>query len=318
MPLFSLQYDCFGDSINRLSFAVTSRAFIMKLIIIAGASASGKSTLAKRLTHWLKEAGESSQYMTMDDYYSDIPSDYHEQVPAEHHHPVPESYHFKDDPNGTVITHYRTHTNFDAYDMYDHEKLMLDLTALNLGEPIRQGIFDFESNTHPTSRIITPPDFLVLDGLYALHFAQALRNEFDKLTIFTSTDSYLELKKRRMQRDTKERGRTEEQVLFQENKYVGPAFFGLALPGACATNSIINHPYSVTRSKLGVDLDISNNESFDIPKDPDWPESYNPHTGIETPHPLDNEISSIFETLGLTLPERPIMPTRETSSGPTI
>jgi uridine kinase len=229
----------------------------MKIIFIAGGSGAGKTSLAHALVEALEKTDTTSQYLTMDDYFKEIPDQYHETIPAEY---------FVNNPDKKAIDHFRDHTNFDTINHFELGLLEQHLTLLNQGTTITKPIFDFPTNKRLTHQTITPPDYLVIEGLFALAFAKKLPDTFEKLTVFVGTSSYQGLIGTRTKRDVSERDRAPAAVIQQERKYVGPAFFKAILD-----------------SKLGVDIDILND----------------PHVNSNTPHPLDNAVDEIFSSLNL-------------------
>mgnify|MGYP005994039399 CR=1 FL=1 len=217
----------------------------MIIIFIGGASGAGKSSLSRELA---KRLADTCQLISMDDYFHPIPENY----PLS----VPDNYLPSEDRTTAMYKHFRAHTNFDHPDRFNFERLTLDLTQLSQGEEIQKGIFDFTTNTYPTHEIITPPKILILEGLYALTFAATLDASLQKLTVFTSTSSYQNLIKRRIQRDIEKRGLTEAEVRSNEKKYVGPAFFGSRIAN--------DGPASIVNGLTGADVHILNDKLSDI------------------------------------------------------
>ncbi len=78
----------------------------MILIFIAGASGSGKTKLTTMLVERLNQLGKTSQALSIDDYFVEI-------------------------PDGVDINYYRTHTNFAELKMIDVPLLKNHLMALH-------------------------------------------------------------------------------------------------------------------------------------------------------------------------------------------
>lgn len=175
---------------------------IMITIFIAGASASGKTKLSQLLLEELGKSGGNYVLLKMDDYFHEIP---------EH----------------AEIDSYRQNTNFDRMEMLKLDLLKTHLLELNRGQAIDKPIFDFKTNRSLSSERILPPDILIVEGLFALEFTQThIDKDLESLNVFVETDSYMKLIQRRIQRDIKERGRQNgEEVIRQECRFVGPAFF---------------------------------------------------------------------------------------------
>lgn len=159
------------------------------LIGIAGASGSGKSELACRLQARFVDA----RILQLDSYYSDL-----SEWPIER----------------------RAIFNFDHPDALDHKTLVRQVTRLSCGEAIECPVYDFA--THTRSNVVThiePASFILVEGLFALHF-EDLRNLYQlKVYVETADQTCLE---RRLARDTRERGRTVECVSRQYEATVRP------------------------------------------------------------------------------------------------
>ena len=231
----------------------------MKIIFIAGGSGAGKTSLALALVRALEKTDQTSQYLTMDDYFREIPDHYHETIPAEY---------FVNNPDKKAIDHFRDNTNFDTIGHFEFSLLEEHLTLLNQGMKITKPIFNFPTNKRLTHETIPPPDYVVVEGLFALAFSKMLPDTVEKLTVFVGTSSYQGLIGTRTKRDVKERDRAPEAVIKQERKYVGPAFFD-----------------TILKSKSGVDIDILND----------------PHVNSDATHPLDNAVDEILLSLNLEL-----------------
>jgi len=272
----------------------------MKIILIGGASASGKTALAARLENKLLDLGHRALKISMDDYFKEIPSDYHLQVDVEDHHEIPEGYPYPEDPNATVINHFRHHTNFYQTSMYDYDLLAHDLAKLNLGSSIEKPIFDFSTNLRLRHETVNTPEYLIIEGLFAVHFAQTRCESFDNLKVFVSNSSYIETKKRRIERDGRERGLTSQHVISHEIHFGGPAFFGDAPLRHYASAVIPPAENCIAKSKLYADIEVNNDATFSYQGEGSkMPEDYNPHHDISYVHPLDAGIKDIIEALAL-------------------
>lgn len=272
----------------------------MKIILIGGASASGKTTLAARLESKLTQLGYCAYKISMDDYFHVIPSDYHLQIAPEHHHDVPEDYPLPQDPNATVINYFRENTNFYQTKMYDYDLLEHDIKQLNEGHAIRKPKFDFATNLRLSYETVNTPEYLIIEGLFAVHFAQTRCQAFDNLKVFVSNNSYLEMKKRRIERDVKERNLDPGVVIAHENRFGGPAFFGDAPLRHFAQANLPQQENCIAKSKLFADIEVNNDESFSYQQtNEERAEKYDPHHDIKNEHPLDDGILDILKRLGL-------------------
>lgn len=168
------------------------------IIGIAGLSGSGKTSLARRVAESLPGKCE---IVTLDSYY-------HPQA----HLPLEE----------------RAHLNFDHPAALDWDLLREHLDALMNGNPIEEPIYEFSEHTRAMeSRRVEPAPFLILEGILALHHP-LIRERMD-LRVFVRTDARRCLR-RRVRRDTLERGRTEESVRQQYSATVWPMAKRYVLP----------------------------------------------------------------------------------------
>ena len=164
---------------------------------IAGLSGSGKTALARKLSHHLADA----EVITLDAYY-------HAQC-----HIAPEV---------------RATVNYDHPDSLDWTLLSTHLAALNRGEPIDEPQYLFEHHTRAqTTRRIEPQPVMIVEGILALHH-QDVRKQLDLSVFVTTRDE--ECLRRRLERDIAERGRTKQSVLDQYYGTVWPMALKYVLP----------------------------------------------------------------------------------------
>lgn len=161
------------------------------LIGIAGGTASGKTTFAKRL----KEAAPNRRaiILALDSYYHPL-----DHIPAAE----------------------RALINYDHPSSIDSDLLHSHLRQLKQGKSIEAPIYDFARHTRASGKVlIEPSPIFIIEGILALHY-QPLRNEFD-LKIFVEVHDEVRFR-RRVSRDTNERGRTEQSVKQQWDRSVLP------------------------------------------------------------------------------------------------
>lgn len=160
------------------------------IIGIAGGSASGKTSIAKRLKNVFEES-QSVVIIRLDDYYK-----------CQDHLPMEE----------------RTKTNYDHPFAFDMDLLVDHLDALTNGQSIKKPTYDYVNHTRAKeTETIHPCDVIVLEGLFVLE-DEMLRSRLD-MKIFVDTDADIRFI-RRLKRDVRERGRTLESVVEQYTQTV--------------------------------------------------------------------------------------------------
>lgn len=136
-------------------------------------------------------------------------------------------------------------TNYDIPESIDFNWLCKDIKSLKKGETIQAPIYDF--NTHSRLEqfdVICPNKIVIVEGILVLHNLSLL----NLLDLKVYVDAFRELRyDRRIDRDTKERGRTEISV---KERYVRDV-----LPS--------NENY-VEPTKSCADIIITNNKIMDI------------------------------------------------------
>lgn len=158
------------------------------LIGIAGPSCSGKSEVARRLSRILR-----APIVALDHYYKDL----------------------KD-----VAFEERAKVNFDAPEALDHDLIAEQVRRLKCGEPIEKPTYDFSQHLRAAAtEPIEAAEFVILEGLFALYWRE-VRNLLDE-SIYITADHEVCLA-RRIFRDVRERGRTEESVRRQYEETVRP------------------------------------------------------------------------------------------------
>ena len=168
------------------------------LIAIAGASCSGKSSVARELAGLL----ESTTVIGLDSYYRDL---------------------------SRVEVAARAKTNFDHPDAVDLDLLLRDIATLCAGGAVHPPVYDFASHTRRIGREIALPKSAnyIVEGLWVLHWP-SLRHQFD-LKVFLEAPNAICLD-RRTRRDVRERGRTLHSVLTQYQETVLPMSEQYVLP----------------------------------------------------------------------------------------
>ena len=175
----------------------------MKIIAINGASASGKTTLAKSLCETLNQKSEShvAQLLSQDSYYL---------------------------PHPDLSVDERALLNFDHPDAFDWPLLIEQLKQLKNGHNIEVPDYCFFSHNRTSKKtLLKPSDILIIEGLHLLN-DKALASVFD-YSIYLDTPVDLCLA-RRLLRDTQERGRSSDAVIEQYLATVRPMYLQFIAP----------------------------------------------------------------------------------------
>ena len=162
----------------------------IKIIAIAGGSASGKSSIVKQISQIFKDdlvvIGHDNYYKAHDDLC------------------------FED----------RTKLNYDYPGTFDNDLFYEDLLKLQEGLSIDMPTYDYTIYTRSKNSIrVNPKKIILIEGILVLE-DKKIRDITDT-KVFIDADSDIRLK-RRILRDTKERGRSLESVLDQFIKQVKP------------------------------------------------------------------------------------------------
>lgn len=154
------------------------------IIGVAGGTASGKSTLVKKL----QEAFEGESVITIcHDYYYKA----HNELDYEE----------------------RTKLNYDHPDAFDTDMMIADILKLKNGESIYRPVYSFVNHNRTDKTVrIDPAQVIIIDGILILE-NKSLRDLMD-VKVYVDTDADVRLG-RRLLRDVQERGRSIESVLTQ-------------------------------------------------------------------------------------------------------
>ena len=171
---------------------------------IAGCTGSGKTTLTAELARTL-----GGIHFHTDTYYRDLA-----------HLPLEE----------------RARQNFDHPSLIEIPLLAAHIAALARGEAIERPLYDFasytrvlDSNGIALTETVRPGAYLLIEGIFALHFTELL--PFYQMRIYIDTPDEVCFQ-RRLQRDIAERGRTPEVVRQQYEATVRPSSIAFVRPSA--------------------------------------------------------------------------------------
>jgi uridine kinase len=174
---------------------------------IAGCSGSGKTTLARELATQL-----GATLFPLDLYYRDL-----SQFPLNS----------------------RDKQNFDHPDSLESELFIQHIRELGEGRAINRPVYDFPRHTRVVGKFETvePAPFFVVEGILALHYAD-LWPLYD-FSIYVDAPNEICLN-RRIYRDMRERGRTEEGVRAQFEATARPMAEEYVLPSQARASIMVS------------------------------------------------------------------------------
>ena len=178
------------------------------VIGVAGGSGSGKTTVTTAI---LERVGrERIALLPHDSYYNDLS-----------HLPLVE----------------RAQINFDHPDAFDNRLYLEQLDALIQGQPVPVPTYDFTNYVRlPEVQVIAPQPVVLLEGI--LIFADAALRARMNVKLFVDAESDQRII-RRIQRDTRSRGRTVESVIAQYQRTVRPMHLEFVEPSKRYADIII-------------------------------------------------------------------------------
>jgi uridine kinase len=177
---------------------------------IAGGTASGKTTVARRLVERL--GNHPVAVLDQDSYYRDLAD-----LPLEE----------------------RARFNFDHPDAFDTGRLVRHLTELRAGNPVEKPVYSFTQHTRTGETVrVNPGDVVILEGILVLAL-EPVRELLD-VKVFVDSDADVRVL-RRVSRDIKERGRDFDGVVEQYFRTVRPMHFGFVEPSKRYADIIIPH-----------------------------------------------------------------------------
>ncbi len=180
------------------------------LIGVSGGSASGKTSFLKTLS--ARFHGGELCIISQDNYYRSP------------------DLHLRDD-KGFI--------NFDLPECIDVSAFLEDLQKLRSGMPIKRHEYLYQLEGQEAELIeIQPAPVVVVEGLFLFHFRQI----FEQLDLKIFIDAKEEIKlRRRLQRDTVERGIDWNHVMYQWENHVRPSYEKYLLPYKGEADMVINN-----------------------------------------------------------------------------
>ncbi|MEL7298166.1 MAG: uridine kinase [Pseudomonadota bacterium] len=185
------------------------------IIGIAGGSCSGKTRLLKRLAERL--GAHNCAVVLQDDYYFSKPAAAKDNLKF----------------------------NFDHPDALEFELLARDLGRIKQGKTIHSPQYDFALHVRKpdTFREIEPRPVVLVDGILILD-SDAVLQQLDH-SVYIQCDAGTRLD-RRIERDVRERGRTEENVIAQFNQQVQPMHVEFVRPSSANASLVYDQQAVVT------------------------------------------------------------------------
>ncbi len=169
------------------------------LIIVAGGTASGKSTVVEKIHQRLKS--KDVQVIKFDDYYKDL---------------------------SNLTMEERTKVNFDHPDSLDNDLMYEQLKSLLDGNTIEKPLYDFKTHTRKKeTELIKPSKVVIVEGILSLYDKRI--RDLANIRIFVESDDDIRFI-RRLKRDMNERGRTLDSVIDQYLATVKPMYYEFIKP----------------------------------------------------------------------------------------
>ncbi|RHZ78191.1 hypothetical protein Glove_166g245 [Diversispora epigaea] len=171
------------------------KKFSCYLVGVAGGTASGKTSVARRIIENLNVPWVG--FLSMDSFYKALTPEQKKDALNSNH-------------------------NFDHPDAFDFDLLLQNLKDLKEGKRVEIPVYDFV--THSRIQQSTPiygANVIIFEGIFALYDRRIL--ELMDMKIFVDTDADIRLA-RRLKRDISERGRDINGVLQQYLRFVKPSF----------------------------------------------------------------------------------------------
>lgn len=200
-----------------------------KILGIAGGTASGKTTVAKKLKELAEPYGKVAM-LRLDDYYKDM---------------------------SHLCLEERKQINFDHPDSYDFDLILKHIDDLLNNKAVEKPIYDFVLSVRTKeTETIEPSDVIIIEGIM-IFTCEELRNLFD-MKIYVDTPDDIRFI-RRLKRDVRDRGRTVESVVNQYLTTVRPMHHSFVEPSKRYADIIIPEG---GKNEVAIDLLITKIKSL--------------------------------------------------------
>jgi uridine kinase len=178
------------------------------LILVAGGSASGKSTVVSEIVN--KAGLEDVLIIRHDDYYKD---------------------------QSDIAFEKRLDVNYDHPDALDSDLLQVHLSQLLMGQSIEKPLYDFVSYTRKKeTEVVSPKKVIIVEGILILSDPRI--RKLSNLNVYVELDDDTRFI-RRMMRDLNERGRSIESIVSHYQNTVKPMFYKYVKPSKRHAHVII-------------------------------------------------------------------------------
>lgn len=178
------------------------------LILVAGGSASGKSTVVSEIVH--KAGLDDVLIIRHDDYYKD---------------------------QSNVAFEKRLDVNYDHPDALDSDLLQDHLSQLLMGNSIEKPLYDFVSYTRKKdTEVVSSKKVIIVEGILILSDPHI--RKLSNLNVYVELDDDTRFI-RRMMRDLNERGRSIESIVSHYQNTVKPMFYKFVKPSKRHAHVII-------------------------------------------------------------------------------
>jgi uridine kinase len=187
---------------------------------IGGPSGAGKTTLAQAL---LEQLPAHAALMPLDWYYVDLGHEPEEQ---------------------------RRQRNFDHPEALDWERFFDDFMQLESGCTVEAPQYDFARHTRAAHTLpVEPRPVILIEGLHTL-WQPALRSMLNfKIYVDASQSVCL---KRRIERDTRDRGRTAGDVIAQYKQHTNPMFLEFVHPTRAHADLVVSGEEDIVQAAVRI------------------------------------------------------------------
>lgn len=204
---------------------------------IAGGTASGKTTVARKIVEGLADSLDPISRDESPDLASFIRDEHPPKIRPGPVVMLDQDSYYRDFADLPIEE--KREINWDHPDAFDVDLLVSHVKALKAGESIQKPRYSFSSYSREAERVsVHAGPVLIVEGILVLGL-DALRKELD-VRIFVDAEDDVRVI-RRIKRDIKERGREFDSVVDQYFRTVRPMHLGFVEPSKRHADIIIPH-----------------------------------------------------------------------------